>query len=147
MSPKTNDQLPRNATEAQGLLIKAFYAKYGHEILPIIDDILGLQGKALGFKVKSKLQNCNLSTVARSFIKNFDPATVDVVKISDREFHIQGKKCPFGLENTSRELCEVVMAIDREYFSTATNGKTNLQILKTRAAGDEICYTIYTIKD
>jgi hypothetical protein len=38
------------------------------------------------------------------------------------------------------------MAIDREYFSTATDGKITLKIVKTRAAGDEICDTIFTIK-
>jgi len=33
MSPKNIDDLPKNATEAQGLLIKAFYEKCGNEIL------------------------------------------------------------------------------------------------------------------
>lgn len=146
MSGKTNDPLPRNATEAQGLIIKAFYGKCGNEILPVIDNILGRQGRALGLKVKGKLTDCNLSTVARAFAKNFDPATINVVSISDDKFHIQGTICPFGLENTSRQLCEAVMAIDREYFFAATDGKTTLEIIKTRADGDPICDTLYTIK-
>lgn len=145
MSGKTTDPLPKNATEAQGLLIKAFHAKYGDEILPIVDNILGRQGRALGLKSKGKLPDCRLSTIAAAFTKNFDPATVNVVTISDDEFHIQGTACPFGLENTSRQLCEAVMAIDREYFLAATEGKTTLEIIKTRAAGDSICDTIYTI--
>ena len=143
MSEKTNDTLPKNATEAQGLLIKAFYEKYGDEILPVIDNILGLQGQALGLKVWSKLSNCNLSAIATAFTKNFDPTTIKVISISDEKFQIQGTKCPFGLENTSRQLCEAVMAIDREYFCTATDGKTTLKIIKTRAAGDDICDTVY----
>ena len=146
MSGKTNDPLPKNATEAQGLIIKAFYEKCGNEVLPVIDNILGRQGRALGLKVKSKLTDCNLSTVARAFTKNFDPATINVVSISDDKFHIQGKICPFGLENTSRQLCEAVMAIDREYFFAATDGKTTLEIIKTRADGDPICDTVYTIE-
>jgi hypothetical protein len=145
MSGKTNDLLPKNATEAQGLLIKAFHEKCGDEILPVIDDILGRQGRALGLKVKSKLSDGRLSMVAAAFSKNFDPTTINVVSLSDEKFHIQGTICPFGLENTSRQLCEAVMAIDREYFLAATDGKTTLDILKTRAAGDPICDTVYSI--
>ena len=147
ISKKNIDDLPKNAREAQGLLIKAFYEKCGNEILPVIDDILGRQGRALGLKVKSKLPDCRLSTVAAAFMKNFDPKTVEVITVSDEKFHIRGTKCPFGLENTSRQLCEAVMAIDREYFFAATEGKTILEIIKTRAAGDPICDTLYTTKD
>jgi hypothetical protein len=147
MSEKNTDSLPKNATEAQGLLIKAFHEKCGDEILPAIDNILGRQGRALGLKVRSKLPDCHLSTVAAAFTKNFDPTTINVVSISDEKFHIQGTTCPFGLENTSRQLCEAVMAIDREYFLAATGGKTTLEIIKTRAAGDSICDTLYTTKD
>lgn len=145
MPEKTNDTLPQNATEAQGLLIKAFYEKYGDEILPVIDNILGRQGQALGLKVRSKLPNSKLSTVAAAFTKSFNQTLVNVISVSDEKFQIQGTKCPFGLENTSRQLCEAVMAIDREYFSTATEGRINLEISKTRAAGDDICDTIFTI--
>ena len=146
MSEKKIDDLPKNATEAQGLLIKAFYEKCGDEILPVIDDILGRQGQALGLKVRSKLPDCRLSTVAAAFIKNFDPKTVEVVSISDKKFHIRGTKCPFGLENTTRQLCEAVMAIDRELFSVATDGNTTMEITHTRAAGDPVCNTIFTSK-
>lgn len=147
MSGKTIDDLPKNATESQGLLIKAFYEKCGDEILPVIDDILGRQGRTLGLKVRSKLPDCRLSTIAAAFIKNFDPKTVEVVSISDKKFHIRGTKCPFGLENTTRQLCEAVMAIDRELFSVATDGNTTIEITHTRAAGDPVCNTIFTFKD
>ena len=142
----SKEELPKNSIEAQGLLIKAFYDKYGDEILPLVDKVLALQGKALGLKVKKKLTDNNLSTVAKAFAKNFDPQFVKVISISDEKFHIQGTKCPFGLENTSKRLCEAVMAIDREYFFTATNGKTKLEILKTVAAGDPLCDTIYSVE-
>ena len=147
MNEKATDSLPKNATEAQGLLIKAFHEKCGDDVLPVIDNILGRQGRALGLKVKNKLPDCHLSTVATAFTKNFDPTTINVVSISDKKFHIQGTTCPFGLENTSRQLCEAVMAIDREYFFAATDGKTTLEIIKTRAAGDSICDTLYIIND
>ncbi|NVM55040.1 MAG: hypothetical protein HWN66_15145 [Candidatus Helarchaeota archaeon] len=146
MTQKDSKPLPANAIEAQGLLIKKIYKKFGRDSLPIIEDVLGRQGCALALKVKKKLQDNKLSTVAKFFTKNWDPAFVKVLSISDEKFHIQGKKCPFGLENTSRELCEAVMAIDREYFFTATEGKTQLEILQTVAAGDPLCDTIYSLK-
>jgi len=139
------EKLPRNPIEAQGLLIKAVYKKYGKDVLPLIRDVLNRQGKALGLKIMRKLPNNNLSTIASAFSKSFDPAFVKVISLSDEKFHIQGTKCPFGLENTTRELCEAVMEIDREYFYTATNGRTKLEILKTVAEGDSLCDTIYTI--
>ena len=145
MPPRTSEKLPKNPTEAQGLLIKAFYKKFGKTALPIIRDVLKLQGCALGLKIKQKLSDNELSTIANAFTKSFDPAFVNIITLTDEEFHIQGTKCPFGLENTSRELCEAVMEIDREYFFTASDGKTQLTISQTVAAGDPICDTIYTI--
>ncbi len=147
MSKKDFEELPKNPIEAQGLLIKAIYKKYGKDVLPIIRDVLKRQGRALGLKIKKKLPNNNLSTVASAFSKSFDPASVKVVSISDQKFHIQETKCPFGLENTSRELCEAVMEIDREYFFEATDGKTKLEILKTVAEGAPLCDTIYTVEE
>ncbi|HQL00764.1 MAG TPA: hypothetical protein PK090_08320 [Smithellaceae bacterium] len=145
MTQKSDDVLPKNATEAQGLLIKTFYEKYGEGSLPLVEDVLGRQGRSLGLKLARKLADERLSSVAAAFTKNFDPADINVVEISDQRFQIQGKTCPFGLENTSRKLCEAVMAIDREYFFAATGGKTTLRILKTRAAGDPVCDTVYTV--
>ncbi|NVM31012.1 MAG: hypothetical protein HWN65_19380 [Candidatus Helarchaeota archaeon] len=147
MSRENSKKLPSNPIEAQGLLIKEIYEKFGKDVLPIVEDVLGRQGTVLGLKAKKKIQDNRLSTVAKLFTKNWDPAFVKVVSVSDEKFHIQGTKCPFGLENTARELCEAVMAIDREYFFTATDGKTHLEISKTVAAGDPFCDTIYTVDD
>jgi hypothetical protein len=145
MEKEEKDPLPKNSTEAQGLLIKALYGKFGDEILPIVEEVLGIQGRALGLKIKNKMPDDNLSTAARTFVQNFEPADVKIIELTDEHFHIQGTKCPFGLENTSRKLCEAVMAIDREYFTAAVRGTTTLQIIKTRAAGDPVCDTLYTL--
>ena len=142
----TNKPLPRNPIEGQGELIKAFYAKYGAEIIPIIKEVLGRQGRALGLRIKRKTPDNKLSTIAKAFAKSFNPAHVKIISISDEKFQIQGTKCPFRLENTSRELCEAVMEIDREYFHTATDGKSSLEIIKTVAARDACCDTIYRVE-
>jgi len=146
MDQNNVEKLPVNPIEAQGLLIKAVYKKFGVEVLPIIKDVCRKQGKSLGLKVRKKLPNNNLTTVAKAFSKSFDQNFVKIISISDEKFQIHGTKCPFGLENTSRELCEAVMAIDHEYFREAVSDKIELKIFKTIAAGDPYCDTVYEIK-
>jgi hypothetical protein len=147
MVQKNSEKLPNNPIEAQGMLIKEFYKEFGKEALPIIEDVCRKQGRALGLKIMKKVPDNKLSTVARAFSKSFDPNFVKIISNSDKIFHIQGTMCPFGLENTSRELCEAVMAIDHEYFREAVSDKIDLKILKTVAAGDIHCDTIYTLKE
>ncbi|MBA7699073.1 MAG: L-2-amino-thiazoline-4-carboxylic acid hydrolase [Candidatus Lokiarchaeota archaeon] len=146
MDQNNVEELPSNPIEAQGLLIKAVYKKFGVEVLPIIKDVCRKQGKSLGLKAKKKLPNNNLTTVAKAFSKSFDQNFVKIISISDEKFQIHGTKCPFGLENTSRELCEAVMAIDHEYFREAVSDKIQLKIFKTVAEGDPHCDTVYEIK-
>ncbi len=146
MDQNNVEKLPVNPIEAQGLLIKAVYKKFGVEVLPIIKDVCRKQGKSLGLKVKKKIPNINLTTVAKAFSKSFDQNFVKIISISDEKFQIHGTKCPFGLENTSRELCEAVMAIDHEYFREAVSDKIELNIFKTVAVGDPYCDTVYELK-
>ncbi|TFG10100.1 MAG: GTP-binding protein [Promethearchaeota archaeon] len=145
--PEDLEVLPNNAIEAQGLLIKEVYNRFGKEALPIISKVLRQQGRAIGLKVKNKLADHSLTSVAETFISNWDPTMIEAVEISDNTFHIKGFGCPFGLENTSRELCEAVMEIDHEYFRTAVSDKIELAIEKSVAAGDSCCDTIYRLKE
>lgn len=141
-----DDELPKNSIEAQGLLIKSIYNRFGRTSLSIIKDVCRKQGRALGLKITKKLPDNRLTTVGEAFSKSFDPKFVKIISISDEKFQIQGTKCPFCLENTSRELCEATMAIDHEYFRTAVSDKIKLKIVKTLAAGDPYCDTIYELK-
>ena len=147
MEENKSEKLPRNPIEAQGMLIKAFYEKFGKQSLPIIKEICGRQGRALGLKIKKKLPDNKLPSVAKAFSQSYDPNDVKVISLSDKIFQIQGTKCPFGLENTSRELCETVMEIDYEYFRTAVSDKIKLKVVKTVAEGDTYCDTVYELKD
>ena len=147
MKENDTNNLPKNPIEAQGMLIKSFYEKFGKGVLPIIKEVCKKQGCSLGLKIKKKIPNNRLSTVATAFSKSFDPKNVKVIELSDDKFQIQGTKCPFGLENTSRELCEAVMEIDGEYFRTAVDNKIKMKIIKTVAEGEPYCDTLYTLKD
>jgi len=144
MTKSQMEDLPKNPIEAQGLLIKAFYEKFGKEALPLIAEVCKKQGHALGLKIKQKVSDNRLSTVANAFSKSYNPDDINVVEVSDTKFQIQGSKCPFGLENTSKELCEAVMEIDAEYFRTAVSKDLKLKVIKTVAAGDKYCDTIYS---
>ena len=141
-----NEELPKNPIEAQGMLIKAVYEKFGKEALFIIKDVCKRQGRSLGLKIKKKLPDNKLSTVANAFSKSYDPKDIKVIQMSDEMFQIQGSKCPFGLENTSRELCENVMEIDAEYFRAAVDESIDLKILKTVAEGVAYCDTLYKLR-
>ncbi|MBU2648029.1 L-2-amino-thiazoline-4-carboxylic acid hydrolase [bacterium] len=147
MTQEKNPELPQNPTQAQGLLIKETYKKFGQEALPLIRDVCGKQGQVLGAKILQKLPDNRLSTVAGAFAKSFDPKGSQVISIADDRFQIQGTRCPFGLENTSRELCEAVMEIDLAYFRTAVSDSVQLEITTTVAAGDHCCDTIYTLEN
>ena len=147
MNDKQTQDLPKNPIEAQGMLFKAFYQKFGKDALIIIKNVCKKQGRSLGLKIKSKLPNNRLSTVATAFSKSYNPKDIKIIEISDKKFQIQGNRCPFGLENTSRELCEAVMEIDAEYFRTAVNEDIHLKIIKTVADGDEYCDTTYYFKN
>ncbi|TXT54972.1 MAG: hypothetical protein BAJALOKI1v1_2110005 [Promethearchaeota archaeon] len=145
MTEIKDSELPNNPVEAQGMLIKAFYMKFGKDALPLIREICGKQGRALGLKIKKKLPDTKLTTVAKAFAQTYDPSEVKIVSLSEDQFRIRGTACPFGLENTSRELCEAVMEIDCEYFRAAVSDKINLTITSTIAAGDSYCEASYMI--
>ncbi|MBY9004424.1 MAG: L-2-amino-thiazoline-4-carboxylic acid hydrolase [Candidatus Lokiarchaeota archaeon] len=140
------NELPKNPIEAQGMLFKSIYEKFGKEVLLIIKEVCKKQGCSLGLKIKKKVPDNRLSTVATAFSKSFDAKNVDVIEITDEKFQIQGTKCPFRLENTSRELCEAVMEIDGEYFRTAVDENVHMTIIKTVAEGDPYCDTLYELK-
>ena len=141
------EKLPRNPIEAQGMLIKDFYKKFGEEALPIIRENMRKQGRALGLKAHKKLGTRSLKKVAPFFTKSWDPSKVKIIELTDRKFRIRGFGCPFGLENTSKDLCEAVMAIDHEYFKTAVNDKIRLKIISTVAADEDCCETIYELEE
>jgi len=127
MVQKNSEKLPNNPLEAQGMLIKEFYKKFGKEALPIIEKVCRKQGRALGLKIMKKLPDNKLTTVAQAFSKSFNPNFVKIISMSDETFHIQGTMCPFGLENTSRELCEAVMS---SIFAKRLAIRSNSRFLK-----------------
>jgi len=70
----------------------------------------------------------------------------DVVESSDKVFHFRAARCPYGLEGTSRELCENTMQADKKMISTLLGQEVEMKILQTIAAGDKTCEVIISKK-
>ena len=79
--------LPNNPVEDLGLLVKAFYKKFGAEALPIIRENFILQGRALARKLLMMLPNTNLSTIGNMFRRDLEvSAHAKIIAISDEKF-------------------------------------------------------------
>ncbi|TKJ20541.1 MAG: hypothetical protein CEE42_14735 [Promethearchaeota archaeon Loki_b31] len=130
MVQKNSEKLPNNPIEAQGILIKEFYKKFGNEALPIIESVCGRQGRALGLKVMKKLPDNKLTTVAHAFSKSFNPNFVKIISVSDEKFQIQGTRCPFGLENTLGRYAKPLWQSTTSIFVKQLATRSNLRLLK-----------------
>jgi hypothetical protein len=67
---------------------------------------------------------------------------VEEVNLSDETLHLKMIRCPMGIEGTSRELCEALMSWDKGLMSTFLGQEGKIEVLKTVAAGDQICEVI-----
>jgi len=59
-------------------------------------------------------------------------------EVRESEVVVKTPKCPYGLEGTSRELCEAMMNFDVRAVETIGSNVT-LQIVRTVAVGDPTC--------
>ena len=73
--------------------------------------------------------------------------TMEITELSDDVMRLKSSPCPFGLEGTSRELCE---AIDKRMWevvvSTLAGQEADVNVLKSVAAGDEHCEVVCKLK-
>jgi len=132
----------------QGALSKAFYEKYGKGAAPIIAEIMGQSGVGSAKIVRKMMPVKGMKDVGEMF-KMMGPLMeygMEVGEVTDEEVHIQVSQCPFGLEGTSKELCEAVMTHDAKTVSIFLGQEVETKILKSIAAGDEKCEVIFARK-
>ena len=144
--PEQKEDLPRTPLEAQRLLIKALYTKFGKEALPVIQEVMGKQGKALGLEARKKLEDHSLEEVAKAFGEFYKSELLKLKTLSKNKILIRCEKCPYELEDTSLELCYAVMELDREFYSAALGEKVEVVIVDSSATGDPYCVTTYETK-
>jgi len=146
-SPQIQEFEVNTARDALAMLSRLVYEKFGKEALPLIAGVCHKLGVASGGKMKGDMSTSGLKAAGEAFMvgvrKRKSP--VEVLEMSDEKLYIRGYRCALGLANTSRELCEAMMAMDKAIFETSSGKKLNLEIAKTVAAGDPYCDTIYTV--
>ena len=139
---KTNERRI-NLQTLQGKLCVALYEKAGDEGLQIIEQIYGRYGYEVGLGLRKKWNPQDFSEASRQFEKMTNEAGLpSKVEIKGREACWTSYRCPLGLQNTYRQVCEAVMAMDREIFRALLGlekGKIEIEIQKTVADGDDFC--------
>jgi len=131
-----------------GALGKAFYKKCGEAALPIIDEVMSGGGVEEGKLMKQMHPVKSMKDVGEIY-KSMAAMTgmnMEVLKQTDDTLHFKMSQCPVGIEGTSKELCEAMMATDKNAVSTLLGKGISVQVLKTVAAGDKMCEVIFSTK-
>lgn len=131
-----------------GALSKAFYEKYGKEALPIITEVMSKVGVESGKIMREMMPVKGMKDVGEQFkmMGSMMEMGMETIESSDKTFHFKVSQCPFGIEGTSRELCEVLMTSDVKRVGTLLGQEVEVKVLKTVAAGDEECEVIISKK-
>ena len=121
-----------------GALAKAFHEKYGDESLEVTRNTMRAFGEGFGRTLKKRAGSDSLKVIAATQNKTLEElGFMSQLYGSDDEIRSTALVCPFGLENTSRELCEAVMGFDEGMYWSV--GQLKLWIEKTLADGDYCC--------
>jgi len=128
-----------------GALMKAFHKRSGKEALPVIAEVMGEAGAKMA-KVSGTVKS--MKDVGEQ-LKTLMPTLggeLEILSLSDDEIHLRGSPCFFGLEGSTKELCEAAMDFDRGWMKALFGQEVDVKIPKSRAAGDEYCEVIYSKK-
>lgn len=138
-----------NMQSLHGKLCVSFYEQFGEAGLPTITETYGEFGYELGCGLKKKWNPESFEAAGTAFMKMCNDAGLPAtIRFEGNTAHWEGSKCPFGLENTHRTVCEAMMAMDLEMLRAligTEKGKLLMYIEKTLAAGDPVCKGTYTL--
>ena len=71
---------------------------------------------------------------------------IEIVELTGDAIHLKIPKCVLGIEGTSKELCEAMMATDTTLLHTLLGQEVETKIIKSVAAGDKNCEVIFSKK-
>jgi hypothetical protein len=130
-----------------GDFIKAFYEKTGQASLPIITKISENAGvKMAGITGKmASIRNMNDAGEMYGMMDSLLELGIQPVEYTENICHFKLKRCPYGLEGTSKELCEAMMAMDKKILSTLLGKDIEMQIPQSIAIGDKICEVVFKL--
>lgn len=131
-----------------GDLSKAFYEKNGKEALPIITEIWSKSGAERAEIMQKMMPVKDMKDVGELFkmMESMMEMGMEIIELSDDAIHFKMPKCICGIEGTSKELCEAMMASDTKMVSTLLGQEVETKILKSVAAGDNECEVISSKK-
>jgi predicted hydrocarbon binding protein len=129
-----------------GALGKAFYDRYGKEALPIIVEVMSQSGVKSAEVMRKTMPVKGMRDAGQLFIKMGASIEtgMEILELSDDTFHFKLSRCLFCLEGTGKELCKAMMASDAEMLNTLLRQELKMKIVKSVAAGDEICEVIFS---
>jgi hypothetical protein len=131
-----------------GDVSKAFYKKNGRESLPTLTEVANKTGVERAETMRKMMPVHSMKDVGDLF-KVMDLTMglgIETVELSETVFHCRVAKCLYGLNGTSKELCEAMMAADKKMISTLLGKEIDMKILHTIAAGDKTCEIIFSSK-
>ncbi len=127
----------------QGKLCVALYEKLGDMVLPVIKDTYGTYGFEVGTGLKKKWKPKDLIEAGEAFVDMTNKAGLpSKIETRDGTACWTGYRCPFGIENSYRAVCDVLMEMDRLIFCALLDverDRLEFTIEKSLAAGDECC--------
>ena len=122
-----------------GALCKATHQRNPEQGLETIRNVSSEFGNMFGGVLKKRNPSAPLKTLVEAQDDTCRKIGWKVtLKGGDDEIEVTAETCPFGLENTSKELCDAVMDFDRNMWQTL-DPKLSLYIDKTVAIGDPRC--------
>ncbi|MFQ5987806.1 MAG: hypothetical protein ACE5H6_03035 [Dehalococcoidia bacterium] len=139
------ERTPSNHMEVEGELCKLFYQRFGKAALPIIEAVFGEWGRFLGEKMGSKLPSRDFCSVVRAHIQpalEREPKP-EILESSPSRVELKVFACPYHLEGKGRELCQAMMAMDREIIKAAAEVQVKMSLPRSIAAGDGWCHGIF----
>lgn len=137
-----------NMYMTMGELSKAFYRKNGKEAVPIITEIMIKAGEKEAEIIQKMMPVKDMKDAAElwKMIDSMMEMGLEIVELTDDKIHFKVPKCPLGIEGTSKELCEAMMATDAKMMSTLLGQEMEMEILKSVAVGDKECELVFSKK-
>jgi hypothetical protein len=125
--------------ENLGRIAKAVDEKFGAEGRSVLKQVMGERGCETGEMMKPLSPGEDFRSVGTFFGQAAKMFGVEnEVEVKEDEVVVKISRCPYGLEGTSRELCEAMMAHDIRAVETI-GPKVTMEIVKTVAVRDPQC--------
>ena len=138
---------PNLAYQGLSMMSQLFYERFGKDAIPIIREVWYEMGLVAGKKLKGEKSTHDFKSAASILCERAKRnGTPGKYEISDGLYHITseaGYNCDVGLENAGRDICEAVMSINQGQFKSICGCEVEMNIVRSRAAGDDCCEVTY----